>query len=81
MAVGAPTVIRAWRGQPAAAIAFVAAFYLLLVGSKIGVAVILGQARNRFAHRLPLIVRISSSLLVIAGVYMLYSAWQNLSAP
>jgi threonine/homoserine/homoserine lactone efflux protein len=46
LAVGAPTVLAAWReGWPAAA-AFVAAFYALLLGSKMFLAVALGRARH-----------------------------------
>ena len=46
LAVGAPTVLAAWQeGWPAAA-AFVAAFYALLVGSKVALALALGRARH-----------------------------------
>jgi len=46
LTVGAPTVLAAWReGWPAAA-AFVVAFYALLVGSKVSLAMALGQARH-----------------------------------
>ena len=46
LAVGAPTVLAAWReGWPAAA-AFVVAFYALLVGSKVVLALALGRARH-----------------------------------
>ena len=46
LAVGAPTVLAAWReGWPAAA-AFVVAFYALLVGSKVLLALALGRARH-----------------------------------
>lgn len=46
LAVGAPTVLAAWRqGWPAAA-AFVVAFYGLLVGSKVLLALALGRARH-----------------------------------
>ena len=46
LAVGAPTVLAAWReGWPAAA-AFIVAFYALLVGSKVLLALALGRARH-----------------------------------
>ena len=46
LAVGAPTVLTAWReGWPATAI-FIVAFYVLLVGSKVLLALALGRARH-----------------------------------
>ncbi|MDG4549315.1 MAG: LysE family transporter [Candidatus Contendobacter sp.] len=46
LTVGTPTVLAAWReGWPAAA-AFVVAFYALLVGSKVSLAIALGRARH-----------------------------------
>ncbi|MFZ1641500.1 MAG: LysE family transporter [Candidatus Contendobacter sp.] len=46
LAVGAPTVLAAWREGWSAAVAFVAAFYALLVGSKVLLAMALGRARH-----------------------------------
>ncbi len=46
LAVGAPTVLAAWRESWSAAVAFVAAFYALLVGSKVLLAMALGRARH-----------------------------------
>jgi len=46
LVVGAPTVLAAWReGWPAAAV-FIVAFYALLVGSKVLLALALGRARH-----------------------------------
>jgi len=46
LAVGAPTVLAAWpEGWPAAAV-FIVAFYALLVGSKVLLALALGRARH-----------------------------------
>lgn len=46
LAVGAPTVLAAWREGWLAAAAFVIAFYALLVGSKVLLALALGRARH-----------------------------------
>jgi threonine/homoserine/homoserine lactone efflux protein len=46
LAVGAPTVLAAWREGWLAAAAFVVAFYALLVGSKVLLALALGRARH-----------------------------------
>ena len=72
-AVGAPTVITAWRTQPAGAIAFIAGFYLLLVGSKIVLALLLSRAqqRSRSPQQHRRLLRFSALLLCGAGLFML----------
>ena len=49
--VGAPTVIRAHQETSFGAAAFVTSFYLLLIGSKMGLAVVVGQSRTFLAGR------------------------------
>jgi len=44
--VGAPTAVKAYEQGVFAAISFIGGFYLLLVGSKIAVAVIAGKSRS-----------------------------------
>jgi len=44
--VGAPTVLRAYASEPAAAFGFVAGFYLLLCGSKAAVAALVHRSRR-----------------------------------
>ncbi len=46
ISVGGPTVTRAWEITPGAAIGFVSFFYLLLIGSKVGLAVLVGRSRS-----------------------------------
>jgi threonine/homoserine/homoserine lactone efflux protein len=46
LAVGAPTVLAAWRQGWPAVVAFVVTFYGLLVGSKVLLALALGRARH-----------------------------------
>lgn len=46
LAVGTPTLLAAWRNGWPAALAFIGAFYALLVGSKVLLAVALGRARR-----------------------------------
>jgi len=77
-AVGAPLVIQAWGQTPWHAVIFILFFYLFLVGSK----VIMALALARF-HRMPpqlyhRLMQFSALLLLIAGGFMLYSAWQGL---
>ncbi|MBX7237507.1 MAG: LysE family transporter [Caldilineales bacterium] len=77
-AVGAPTVVRAWRQQPAGAAAFVAGFYLTLIGSKMVIAWLFSRAQQLTTARLGRLIRASSFLLIAAGLLMLAAAWQNL---
>lgn len=77
-AVGAPTVLKAWGSEPAAAIAFVVAFYTLLIGSKVTLAVLFSRARRLSPDRHRLIIRFSALLLFLAGLFMLATAGQAL---
>jgi threonine/homoserine/homoserine lactone efflux protein len=79
VAVGAPTVVRAWREGPWMAIAFIVSFYVLLVGSKVVLAFVFSQARGLPQQQYIWMIRFSSLLLLIAGAFMLFTAWRNLS--
>lgn len=45
LSVGAPTVVRAMEQNVFAALAFISSFYILLVGSKISLAILVGKFR------------------------------------
>lgn len=47
--VGAPTVTRAMSQDIGAAAAFIASFYVFLVGSKIALAILIGRSRSLFS--------------------------------
>ena len=64
MTVGGPTVVRSWRFEPMHALAFTLGFYLLLVGSKIGVAWLLARTRGRLS------LNWYKRLLVVCGVIL-----------
>ncbi len=51
LTIGGPTVVQAAQRGAAHVVAFVVAFYLLLVGSKIGVAVLVARARELLRSR------------------------------
>jgi threonine/homoserine/homoserine lactone efflux protein len=51
LSVGAPTMTRAWQAHIFAAVAFVASFYCLLVGSKIFLAVLAGKSKRFLTGR------------------------------
>lgn len=52
MSVGGPAVTRAWEVGAGAAAGFIVLFYLLLVGSKVGLAILTGRSRGFLAGRL-----------------------------
>lgn len=73
-AVGAPTVVRAWRLQPVYAVAFVLGFYLMLIGSKIALAFLFSRARGLASRHHRRLIQGSSLLLVAIGGVMLATA-------
>lgn len=77
-AVGAPTVVRAWRQAPVYAVAFIAGFYATLIGSKMAIAYLFSRAQSLTPARLRRLVQASSFLLIAAGLVMLYAAWLSL---
>jgi threonine/homoserine/homoserine lactone efflux protein len=79
IAVGAPTVVRAWREDPWLAVIFIVSFYVLLIGGKVVLAFIFSRARALPQRQYTWMIRFSSLLLLIAGVFMLYTALRNLS--
>jgi threonine/homoserine/homoserine lactone efflux protein len=79
-AIGAPLVIQAWNENPWHALGFILAFYLLLVGGKVALALLLGRIRKMPPHIYHRLMQFSAILLLIAGGMMLYSAWQGFLA-
>ena len=77
--VGAPIVIRAWQQRPLFAALFILFFYLLLIGSKVILALILARIRLLPAHIYHRMMQISGLLLLVVAVFMLYTAWQGMS--
>ena len=74
-AVGAPLVVQAWKQSPWQAAGFITMFYLLLVGSKVILALVLGRFRNMPPWIYRRAMQLSALLLFGAGIFMLYSAW------
>ncbi|MEO3863343.1 LysE family transporter [Acrocarpospora sp. B8E8] len=72
--VGAPIFVAAWDAGPAGAVAFVFGFYLILVGSKVGLAGLIGAGRHRVGVRgYRLLLAASSLLLAGAGAVLIVS--------
>ncbi len=74
--VGAPIILKAYQVSPMAAFAFIAAFYVLLVGSKISIALLVDRSRTFLRNRafiwtlriLGLVLLVFSFLLVREGM-------------
>jgi len=77
IAVGAPTLLAAYAtGGPPAAAAFIVGFYTCLVGSKVGIAIVVGRARGRVAGRgYRWTMRILAVLLVLFAAGLVREAW------
>jgi threonine/homoserine/homoserine lactone efflux protein len=86
ISVGAPVFRQALAVHPAAAAAFIGSFYLLLVGSKVILALVAGRSRSRITGKgyvytmrglgialcILALVLIKDGLMIIAGSY---SSW------
>ena len=82
LTVGAPTVLTAWRESELAVAAFIAAFYALLVGSKVLLALGLGRSRRALRSRgYRLVMRGLGGLLLVYALLFLYQGGQLLAAP
>lgn len=64
ISVGAPLIVRALQTGPGAAAAFVASFYLLLVGSKVVLAVLAGRSRAFLAGRAYVVIQRALGLVL-----------------
>jgi len=69
--IGAPTFIKASAQSGSAPYLFVAGFYLLLVGSKIGVALLTTSAKDFLHSKMyMLIIKLSGIIIIILAVFM-----------
>lgn len=74
-----PLTLAAWRDGPVGAVAFVAAFYLFLVGSKIAIALLAGRGRRRLGDRgYRTALRVAGVLLLASGVALVVEFGQTL---
>jgi len=73
--VGAPILTTAWEKSAVNASAFVIGFYLLLIGSKIGLAALTAAGRSRLTvERYRQILLVAGVLLVADGILLLWTA-------
>lgn len=67
IAAGAPALIRAWRLAPWRGAAFVAGFYVTLIGSKVALAAVVAAGRHRITNPWRRRLIIAGGLLLIVG--------------
>jgi threonine/homoserine/homoserine lactone efflux protein len=64
-----PLTIATWRESPGSGLALVVGFYVLLVGTKVVVALLVGRARHRLGDRgYRRSLQVAGALLLVAGV-------------
>jgi threonine/homoserine/homoserine lactone efflux protein len=79
--VGAPATVRAFHTHWAAAVAFVATFYVCLVGAKIGVALTTGRSRSLLAGRgYVVLMRVLAATLAVFGCRLFWEGLQLLQS-
>lgn len=75
IAAGAPALIRAWRLAPWRGVAFVAGFYVTLIGSKVALAAVVAAGRQRITaqwHRR--LILAGGALLIVGGAILVLQA-------
>ena len=71
LSVGGPTTVKAMNVSPATAISFIVSFYVLLVGSKIILAILVGRSRSLLQGRKFIItMRLLGVVLVILAGFI-----------
>jgi len=70
--VGAPITIKAYQASPVAAFAFIIAFYVLLVGSKISIALVVDRSRAFLKNKVFIwTIRILGLVLLIFAILLI----------
>jgi threonine/homoserine/homoserine lactone efflux protein len=70
--VGAPIIIKAYHASPASAFAFIIAFYVLLVGSKIGIALVVDKSKAFLKNRVFIwTLRILGLVLLVFAILLI----------
>lgn len=71
LAVGGPLLVAAWSSSPLAAVGFLLAFYLLLIGSKVALAAAVAGGRRHLSERgLHIAHLLAGALLLLTGVVL-----------
>ena len=78
ISIGAPTTIKAWDQSIFAAMAFIGSFYILLVGSKISLAVLVGRYRSFLTGSFYIYTMRILGLILFAFALVLFRDGMNL---
>ncbi|MBK1672233.1 hypothetical protein CKO35_02735 [Ectothiorhodospira shaposhnikovii] len=80
LTVGGPLTTRALEQAWFAAAAFIGSFYLLLVGAKMGIAVLVGRSRHLLSGR-PYIytMRALGGMLLVLALLLLHEGWEMIT--
>lgn len=74
IAVGSPLLVGFWRESPSYALAFLVGFYALLVGSKVGLAMLAGRGRDYLTQTwYRRVLAASGVLLIVFGALLVWS--------
>jgi len=74
--VGGPTLLAGWREGAANAIAFLAGFYALLVGSKVIVAWLVARQSRALSPRVyGVLLNVLGAAMIVLGVLLIREAW------
>ena len=75
LGVGGPMIFKGWGQSPAAALAFLGSFYLLLVGSKALLACVVGRLTVLRSRAYQAILRTLALLLCLFGLCLVYEGF------
>jgi threonine/homoserine/homoserine lactone efflux protein len=71
LSVGAPIMIKAWAENPLSAVVFVTGFYLCLIGSKVFLAIVVGNSRRLITGKAyAYLMRSLGILLLIFSIFL-----------
>lgn len=77
--IGAPTFIKASRNGLQDAFAFIIGFYLLLIGSKVVVAVVSGMIKNIMQSSVyAVVMKLMGAILLILAALLVYDGYRQL---
>ena len=72
LTVGGPTTVKAWERMPGAAVGFIAGFFVVLVGTKVIIAVVAARAGRRLSDRGQRTAgKVGGVALVAVGVFVM----------
>jgi threonine/homoserine/homoserine lactone efflux protein len=76
--IGGPTTLKAWDRGPLAAAVFIGSFYLFLVGSKVALALLVGEYRTFLTGRFYIYTMRVLGLILMAFALVLFRDGMNL---